>query len=127
MPPQPRRTASPAPASRESSHREIRGWEGPGHSLIQSVKNLSVDRLCESLCIKGEAGASKPGLLSVPWEKKKKKIRARCGRSAALRASPAAPLLRGLGPSPAGHLQFPSEPRWVKAEIRMEPRRGTLV
>lgn len=127
MPPQPRRTASPAPASRESSHREIRGWEGPGHSLIQSVKNLSVDRLCESLCIKGEAGASKPGLLSVPWEKKKKKSEPDV--AGALRSEPPLqpPLLRGLGPSPAGHLQFPSEPRWVKAEIRMEPRRGTLV
>lgn len=53
-------------SGQESQSREIRSWEGPGHSLIQSVKNVSVDRLCKSLCIKGEAGASKPGLLSVP-------------------------------------------------------------
>lgn len=45
---------------------KIRRVGGPCHSLIQSGKNLRGDHLCKSLCIKGEARASKPGLLNVP-------------------------------------------------------------
>lgn len=107
----------PALARRASS--AIRSWEGPGHRLIQSVKNVSVDRLCKSLCIKGEAGpASKPGLLSAP---QKKKSEPDVARVAGRPASPAAALLSASWPlSLKVTCSSPKSGR-VKAEIKTDP------
>ena len=62
-------------APRPSGHRvqlrpgervEPRKAAGKGRGLIQSAKDLRAARLCASVCVRGEAGASKPGLPSAP-------------------------------------------------------------
>lgn len=73
----------------ESKRRAKQRLEGPCHSLTQSAKNLRVNHLCKSLCIKGEAGASKR-LIKCALEKKKSEPdvagAAECGASPAASA-----------------------------------------